>query len=99
MRSFVIFSICLLSQNALAGTYIDVGIGYAIRMDQSSGESCLRDWKKESNEWGCSSNPLGYAAIGYEHKGFELSIEHWSSIAEYDAGINIASIKYRHKFK
>lgn len=85
------------SSMAYAGPYLDLGIGAAVDVSESMGRNCIRDYNKDEQRWGCSSNPLGYAAIGYEHKDFTLEVSHWSSINHYDAGLNIISIKYRIK--
>ena len=90
-----LYLLVFVSSNVFASPFVELGIGYAINSDSTIGKSCLRDWNKDANEWGCSSNPLGYAAIGYEYNGFTLAVEHWSSITEYDAGIDIVSIKHR----
>ena len=98
MRYFYI-ALMLIAQSSSADSFIEIGLGYGINIDNTIGKSCQRDWKKDAHEWGCSSNPLGYAAIGYEHNGFTLAVEHWSAITEYDAGIDIVSIKHRWTMK
>lgn len=98
MRRISLLVFMVICSYANAEPFVEVGLGYAIGVDGSVGKSCLRDWKKDAQAWGCSSNPLGYAAIGYEYNGFTLAVEHWSAITEYDAGIDIASVKYRHRF-
>lgn len=80
---------------ANAGPFLDLGLGYAIGADSDMGKSCLKDYSEDYHKWGCSDSPLGYLGIGYEHKGFSVQFEHWSSLQEYDAGIDIISIKYR----
>ena len=95
----MLFMFLLAPAAAIADPFLEFGLGYAISSDATIGKSCLRDWKKESQEWGCSENPLGYAAFGYEHNNFTVAVEHWSAITEYDAGIDIVSIKHRWTIK
>lgn len=92
-----LLALLLISNTAIAAPFLDLGLGYALESDVTKGKSCILDWKKDTNQWGCSSNPLGYAAIGYEKNNFSIQYEHWSSIPEYDAGMDIISIKYRIK--
>ena len=84
-----------LTAQAQAGPFIDLGLGYATDQNFTRGRSCMLDYKKDTQEWGCSKNILGYASIGYEYGQFTVAYEHWSSLQEYDAGLNIVSIKYR----
>lgn len=87
---------CMTSEPASAdGAFLDLGLGYALDSDATVGKSCLRDWKKDSQEWGCSENPLGYAALGYQAGRVTFAIEHWSALSEYDAGLDIVSVKVR----
>lgn len=81
---------------ANAAPYLDLGIGAAIDVNESRGRNCIRDYTPKG--WGCSSNPLGYVAIGYKHRGFSIEASHWSSITTYDAGLNVISIKKRLQF-
>lgn len=80
---------------ATGAPFLDLGLGYALGVDATAGKSCLRDWKKDDRTWGCSENPLGYAAIGYQHQQLSIQFEHWSALREHDAGIDIISVKYR----
>src|SRR5574340_1026689 len=78
---------------ANAAPYLDLVVGAAVDVNESRGRNCIRDY--EEKKWGCSSNPLGYVAVGYEHRGFSVEASHWSTITTYDAGLNIISIKKR----
>lgn len=86
----------LLINSAFAEPFIEVGLGKSI-------DSCIYQgprYIEAGRNVNCSDNPLGYAALGYTHKGFTATAEHWSSIVENnDPGVNILSIKYRYTFK
>jgi Lipid A 3-O-deacylase (PagL) len=77
----------------LAGPYVELGTGVYV----GSSDSCIADYDR-NNKMGCSDNPLGMVAIGYQYKGFSVQAEHTSSLVEKDKGLNIISIKYRHEF-
>lgn len=81
---------------ASAGPFLDLGIGAAIDVNESRGRNCIRDWNESAQNWGCSSNPLGYIGIGYDYRNLTISVEHWSSIMTYDAGLNLVAVKYRY---
>ena len=78
---------------AYSAPYIEIGIA------KGDGAACIRDWKPETNQYGCSSSPLGNATIGYEWRGFHLEAEHWSSLQDRDYGLNLFTFKYRYTFK
>jgi hypothetical protein len=75
---------------ASAAPFLELGVG---AMDKNS---CMRDW--DGKAWGCSDNPIGYIGIGYEHKGFSIVLDHYSSIKEKDYGVTGLFLKYRHSF-
>jgi hypothetical protein len=94
------FALLMLATSVHAGPYLELGISGAVDTNASRGRSCISDWKAKSDAWGCSDNPLGYLSVGYAVNGFSISAEHWSSIAsDYDAGLNLVSIRYRFEFK
>ena len=49
---------------------------------------------------GCSRDPLGLFAVGYEFNDrWRIQWDHWSSIPDVDRGVDILSVRYRHTFK
>jgi hypothetical protein len=81
----------LLSFNAYAGPYAELGIGGSV-------DSCIYEsWQRTNGVTtiNCSSSPLGYIAAGYQYKNFSISAEHMSSLTEKDKGLNVILIKYR----
>ena len=97
MFKIIFFSLLFFTASTNASPFLDLGLGYGVDVDATKGKSCMLDWKKDSQSWGCSEGVLGYAAVGYEYKNLSIAYEHWSSIREYDAGMDIVSIKYRFK--
>jgi hypothetical protein len=96
MKKLIAALILALPNLAIAdGLFLDLGIGYVPDADKNLGVSCISDYDSYAKVWGCSDNPLGYIGLGYGYRGFSLSAEHWSSLGEVDAGLNIFSIKYR----
>ena len=81
------------------GPFLDLGVGYAINMNEELGESYIRDYSHDDHKWGCSDNPLAYIGLGYQYKALSVQLEHWSSFTELDAGIHILSVKYRFGLK
>lgn len=86
----------LFSFSAAAEVFIDLGLGYAPRTDFNEATSCITHY--EDHKLTCSSSPLGYAAIGYKYNDLTISAEHWSSLQDKDAGLDIISVKYRFTF-
>lgn len=80
-----------LSGAAHAGPYVELGI--------SAMDGCLQDYDEKRKVQGCSNNPFGLVAVGYEWNGFAFEVEHRSSLVEKDQGINAATIKYRLEWK
>ncbi len=80
--------LALFSASALAGPYIEFGVGGVV-------ESCIRDYDEAARQWGCSQSPLGIAAVGYRHGNFSIQAEHMSSLVEKDPGLNVLSLRYR----
>jgi len=80
-----------LANYVYAGPYVEIGI--------SAMDGCLTDYDEKRNAQGCSNNPFGLLAVGYEWNGFALEIEHRSSLIEKDYGINAATIKYRWEWR
>jgi hypothetical protein len=74
-----------------AGPYVEFGI--------SAVNGCVSDYDEKLKAQGCSSNPFGLVAVGYEWSGLMFEVEHRSSLAEKDPGINAATIKYRMEWK
>ena len=77
-----------------AGPFVEVGIGASINVQ----DNCIRDYTEKTKSYGCSDNPLGMVALGWEHNGFSIQAEHMSSLTEKDPGLNVISIKYRYNF-
>jgi hypothetical protein len=76
-----------------SGLYVELGIGSTFA---GSSTNCISDYTEKTNTMGCSDNPLGSVAVGYEYKNFTVHVEHTSSLVEKDPGLNMISIKYRH---
>lgn len=76
---------------ALAGPYVEVGA--------SAMSGCLTDYDEKARSTGCSNNPFGLLAVGYEWNGLALEIEHRSSLVEKDEGFNAVTLKYRWEWK
>ena len=96
MKKLIAALVFALPNLAIAdGLFLDLGVGYAINMNEDLGESCIRDFSHDDNKWGCSDNPLAYLGLGYQYGGFSVQLEHWSSFSELDAGIHMVSLKYR----
>lgn len=94
MHKIIIAAIMFLGTSHInAAPYIELGLA------KGDGAACIRDWKAETNTYGCSSSPLGNVTIGYEWKGFHAEVEHWSSLQDKDYGLNLFTIKYRYTFK
>lgn len=85
----------LLVASAHAGPFVEVGLGASFGADQYN---CISDYDEKTHRPGCSDNPLGSIAAGWEHKGFAVQVEHVSSLREKDRGLNTVWIKYRHDF-
>ena len=82
---------------ASAGPFIEVGIGAQLGpVAQDNG--CISDWDDKNRKPGCSGNPFGIAAIGWQQSGFSIQVEHSSSLQEKDKGLNVLSVRYRHDF-
>lgn len=91
----LLLSLLFLAPTAHAELFLDLGVGMAI-----GGTSCLFErieWtSKTTVTRQCSDNPLGRAAIGYTHKNVTLSMEHTSSLTEWDdLGFNGVFLTYR----
>jgi hypothetical protein len=82
----------LASTQAVAGPFAEVGVSQVIS------DGCVKDFDERAKQWGCSDNPLGSVAIGWQHKGLAIQAEHMSSLVEKDKGLNVISIKYRYEF-
>lgn len=74
-----------------AGPYVELGV--------SAMDGCITDYDEKRKEHGCSNNPFGLLAVGYEWSGFAFELEHRSSLVEKDYGINAATLKYRWDWK
>lgn len=86
----------LVCVNAYADPFVEVGIGAYVG---ASEYNCIWDYNSsETPSSGCSNNPLGTFAVGYEYKGFTIQAEHMSSLVEKDRGLNLLSVRYRHTF-
>ena len=90
-------SLALCSTVAIAGPYIELGIGATLGPNTIE-NGCISDWSPSLKRYACSENPLGIAAIGYTYKGLSLHLEHTSSLTHQDYGLNTASIRYRYEF-
>jgi hypothetical protein len=90
-RSLLSAILMVFGGHAYAGPYVELG---ATAMD-----GCLQDYDEKRNAQGCSNNPFGLLAVGYEWNGFAFEIEHRSSLVEKDYGINAATLKYRWEWK
>ena len=88
---------------ANAQPFIEAGIGVVTG-------GCLYDERTDSvvkvrprvNAFiaGCSRNPLGLIAVGYEFDDrWRVQLDHWSSLPDVDRGAEIVSIRYRYTFK
>lgn len=76
---------------ANAGPYVEFGV--------SAMDGCLTDYDEKRKSQGCSNNPFGLLAVGYEWNGLALEIEHRSSLVEKDQGLNAVTLKYRWEWK
>ena len=76
---------------ANAGPYVEIG---ASVMD-----GCLTDYDEKRKLQGCSDNPFGLLAVGYEYNWFAIEAEHRSSLVEKDQGLNALTVKYRWEWK
>ena len=76
---------------AYAGPYVEIGV--------SAMSGCLVDYDEKLRANGCSNNPFGLLAVGYEWNGLALEIEHRSSLVEKDEGLNALTLKYRWEWK
>jgi len=74
---------------AFAGPFVEVGIGASV----NTHNNCIKD------EYGCSDNPLGMIAVGWQQGALTIQAEHMSSLTEKDPGLNVISIKYRYTFE
>jgi hypothetical protein len=74
-----------------AGPYVEIG---ASVMD-----GCITDYDEKRKMQGCSNNPFGLLAVGYEYNGFAIEAEHRSSLVEKDPGFNALTVKYRWEWK
>lgn len=92
----ILLSLILCASTAWAGPYVELGIGVKLGPNTQD-YGCISD-KDKYYKLGCSDNPLGIAAIGYEYKGFSLQAEHQSSLQEKDRGLDVMSIRYRYRF-
>lgn len=96
-KSILIILTALSISTVSAGPYVEVGLGTQLgSVTQNNG--CISDWKEKTNSYGCSSNPFGIVAVGYQHSGFSIQVEHTSSLQEKDRGLNMMSVKYRYDF-
>ena len=92
------------SLSASAQPYIEVGVGAAIG-------GCVYHAAETKHSWidrtrlqthpGCSPNPLGLIAIGYQFNDqWRIQWDHWSSLPDTkDRGMEIISIRYRYTFR
>lgn len=81
----------MISSICNAGVYVEVGA--------SAMSGCLTDYDEKLNVNGCSNNPFGLVALGYQWEGFSIEVEHRSSLVEKDRGFNAVNIKYRYEWK
>ena len=86
----LIIGCMLLSSVAQAEPFVEVGIGAVI---DPYHWGCIKDGT------GCSDNPVGSIAVGYEYKGFSIQLDHTSSLVEKDYGLNTISVKYRYTWR
>ena len=82
----------LASASAAAGPFAEVGVAQVV------GGGCINDFDDKTRRWGCSDNPLGSIAVGWQYQGFTIQAEHMSSLVEKDKGLNLILIKYRYEF-
>ena len=83
--------LALVSNLANAGPYVEIGASVA--------DGCLTDYDEKRKMQGCSNNPFGLLAVGYEYNGFAIEAEHRSSLVEKDPGFNALTVKYRWEWK
>lgn len=77
-------ALMLLSAPALAGPYVELGIG-----SKFGACDCPR-----------LDNPVGLVSAGYDfNNGLRIDVEHRSSLVQKDYGTNLVSIRYRYEFK
>jgi hypothetical protein len=82
MRPFFLLLLLLLPATALAGPFVEVGVGTVFG---ACDHGCIKD------------EPVGIVAVGYRipKTGLSLEVEHRSSLVEKDYGQNLVSIRYR----
>ena len=100
MRGYLLSTIVLIFYGALllawmnqvfAGPYVELGV--------SAIDGCLTDYDEKRKLQGCSDNPFGLLAVGYEYNWFAIEAEHRSSLVEKDQGLNALTVKYRWEWK
>ena len=85
----VVVLMMLVSKQACAGPYLELGIGYNASY---YGQGCITDLLT-----GCSQNPLGIVSAGYKFNDIPIvfQFDHMSSLQDKDVGLNVLSIRYR----
>jgi hypothetical protein len=80
----LLLALLLLSTNAHAGPYVELGIGSTFGKCD-----CPR-----------LENPVGLVSAGYDfNNGLRIDVEHRSSLVQKDYGTNLVSIRYRYEFR
>jgi hypothetical protein len=90
-KQYLTYGLLVVLNTASAGPYVDLGVSVA--------DGCIQDYDESKNRMGCSNNPLGSVAVGYQYKPFSIELEHRSSLVEKDKGINSINLKYRWEWK